>query len=55
MHRRKHLNEKLISKYEINIKDTLKKKPMYSEIKCQPLNDGYTKTPQQGKLENMTE
>ena len=33
----------------------LLKKPMYSEIKCQPLNDGYTKTPQQGKLENMTE
>ena len=37
---RKHLNEKLILKWEISIKDTLKKS-MYLEIKCPLLNEGY--------------
>ena len=40
LQRRKHLSEKLISKWEINIKDTLET-PMYLQIKCPLLNDGW--------------
>ena len=37
--KRKHLNDKLIQKWEISIKDNLKN-PIYLEIKCSLLNDG---------------
>ena len=40
LQKRKHLIKKLISKWEIHIKDTFKN-PMYLEIKCPLLNDGY--------------
>ena len=40
LQRRKHLNEKIMSKWEINIKDTLKT-PMYLQIKFPFLNKGY--------------
>ena len=50
--------EKKAFKWEITIKmrnsyQEYFKNPMYLEIKCQLLNDGCTKTPQQGKLENI--
>ena len=35
----KHLNEKLISKWEINIKEYFKQNPLYLEIKYPLIND----------------